>query len=159
AGGVSQEIDPEAVADYFALRYVPGPKTIFKSIRKLPPGCSMTIQAGRAPVIQQYWDVRFEADERVTASTWTDQLHDVTDTAVRLRMIADVPLGAFLSGGVDSGAVVATMARFSNTPVSTFTLGFPEAAFNEMPAARVVAERCRTDHHESIAGPSTVTAI
>ena len=65
-----REIDPEAVADYFALRYVPGPKTIFKSVRKLLPGCSMTIQAGKVPVIQRYWDVRFEADEGVAASTW-----------------------------------------------------------------------------------------
>ena len=156
AGDVSRAIDPEAVADYFALRYVPGPKTIFKSIRKLPPGCWLSVESGKAPVIRRYWDVRFQADEELSETAWVETLRELVDAAVRSRMIADVPLGAFLSGGVDSSTVVATMARLATNPVSTHTVGFTEQAFDETAAARRVAERYGTDHHETILRPDAV---
>jgi asparagine synthase (glutamine-hydrolysing) len=158
AGGVSRDVDPESVADYFALRYVPGPKTIFKAIRKLPPGCWMSVEAGRTPVIRRYWDVRFEVDDDTSEDTWIERLRELVDEAVRSRLAADVPLGAFLSGGVDSSTVVATMARLSQRPVSTHTVGFDEQAFDETAAARRVADRYATDHHESILHPEAVSA-
>jgi len=157
AGGVSRAIDPEAVADYFALRYVPGPKTIFRAIRKLPPGCWMSVESGKSPVIRRYWDVHFAADENPSEGAWVETLRELVDDAVRSRMVADVPLGAFLSGGVDSSTVVATMARLSTIPVSTHTVGFAEQAFDETAAARRVAERYGTDHHESILRPVAVS--
>ena len=157
AGGVPRSIDPEAVADYFALRYVPGPKTIFKAIRKLPPGCWMVVEAGKAPVIRRYWDVRFRADEDVSERAWIETIRERVDDAVRSRLVADVSLGAFLSGGVDSSTVVGTMARLSKGPVSTHTVGFAEQAFDETAAARRVAVRYGTDHHESILRPDAVS--
>jgi asparagine synthase (glutamine-hydrolysing) len=157
AGDVPRAIDPESIADYFALRYVPGAKTIFKAIRKLPPGCWMSVESGRAPVVRRYWDVQFRADEDIPESTWIERLRDLVDDTVRSRMAADVPLGAFLSGGVDSSTVVATMARVSKRPVSTHTVGFAEQAFDETAAARRVAGLYGTDHHESILRPDAVS--
>jgi asparagine synthase (glutamine-hydrolysing) len=159
AGGVSREIDAEAVADYFALRYVPGPKTIFKAVRKLPPGCWMLVESRRAPVIRRYWDVRFEAGEGTTEETWIERLRELIDDAVRTRMVSDVPLGAFLSGGIDSSTVVATMAGLSQSPVATFTIGFAETAFDETAAARIVAKRYATDHHELTVAPDALAVI
>ncbi len=159
AGGVSRAIDSEAVADYFALRYVPGPKSIFASVRKLPPGCWMMVESGASPVVQRYWDVRFEPDHRVAESDWVERLREAIDSAVRSRMVADVPVGAFLSGGIDSATVVATMSRGSTTPVSTFTVGFGDAATDETGAARLTAQRYATDHHETIVGADAVTVV
>lgn len=159
AGNIPRDIDDEAVADYLALRYVPGPKTIYKSVKKLPPGHWMMIEAGKAPVIRRYWDLKFEADLAPTESQWVEEIRAVLDESVRIRMISDVPLGAFLSGGIDSSAVVATMARLSGRPVSTHTIGFRERAYDESAAARIVAEKYKTDHHEEIVDPDALSII
>jgi asparagine synthase (glutamine-hydrolysing) len=145
--GVSREIDPPAVEQYFALGYVAEPRTIFTSVAKLPPGCTLTLRRGRphaAP--RQYWDVRFTLNERIGLPDAIAELDRRLEESVRYRMISDVPLGAFLSGGVDSSAVVATMARISPSPVNTCSISFDEPAFDESSYAQSVANRYGTRH-------------
>ena len=145
---LAREIDPLAVEEYFAYGYIPEPRTIFKNACKLPPGFSLTLTRGRPRALpKQYWDMPFVpvqvADEAAAASELVDRLQE----SIRLRMIADVPLGAFLSGGVDSSAVVAMMATQSKTPVNTCSIGFDDPAFDEVEYAQQVADRYRTHHH------------
>lgn len=146
--GFSREIEPECVEDYFALGYVPEPRCIFRGAFKLPPGESFTLRRGAtrcepAP----YWDVRFTGDNRLSVEQAGEELLERLRESVRLRMIADVPLGAFLSGGVDSSAVVATMAQLSSEPVNTCSIAFDDPAFNESEFAAMVAKRYATNHY------------
>jgi asparagine synthase (glutamine-hydrolysing) len=146
-GGLRREIDPLAVEEYFALGYVAEPRTIFKQARKLSPGHSLTIRRGeplREPV--EYWDVRFTLDNPISAADAQAELVQRLKESVKLRMIAEVPLGAFLSGGVDSSAVVALMAGASSGPVNTCSIGFDDPAFNESAFAQMVADRYKTNH-------------
>jgi asparagine synthase (glutamine-hydrolysing) len=152
-------IDPEAVADYFSLRYVPAPRSIFRQIRKLPPGHVLAVEAGGTPRLRRYWALRFQPDETKTEAQWVEGLRHHLDEAVRIRLMSEVPLGAFLSGGIDSSAVVATMARWSDRPVSTHSIGFSEAAFDETPHARQLAQHCHTDHHEQTIRPDALAVI
>ncbi len=158
-GGVSKEVEPEAVADYFALRYVPAPKTIYRAVRKLPPGHLMVVERGQRPVIRQYWDVRFTPDDSRSEAAWIEELRSLLDESVRIRLMSEVPLGAFLSGGVDSSAVVATMAKFSTTPVSTHTIAFDEAAFDESAAAAELALHAGTSHHVETIRPDALEVL
>jgi asparagine synthase (glutamine-hydrolysing) len=146
-GGLAREIDPYAVEEYFAVGYVPEPRTIFKGAQKLPPAHTLTVKRG-APVPQpvQYWDVAFTLDNRLTDAEACAQLQERLRESVRLRLISEVPLGAFLSGGVDSSAVVATMAGLSDSPVNTCSIAFADPAFDESRYAQMVAERYRTRH-------------
>lgn len=143
-----REIDPECVEDYFALGYVPEPRTIFKGAKKLAPGHTLCLVRGE-PVAEprEYWDVRFTLDNAVRFEDACGELITRLRDAVRIRMVADVPLGAFLSGGVDSGAVVAAMAHLSPEPVNTCSIGFGDPEFNEADHAARVAQRYRTRHH------------
>ncbi len=146
-GGLRRDIDPLAVEEYFALGYVAEPRTIFKQAKKLSPGHSLTIKQGQ-PVPQpvQYWDVRFTLDNPMSDEDAQAELVHRLKESVRLRMIAEVPLGAFLSGGVDSSAVVAVMAGQSQKPVNTCSIGFDDPAFNESEFAQKVADRYHTNH-------------
>jgi asparagine synthase (glutamine-hydrolysing) len=146
-GGLAREIDPYAVEEYFALGYVPEPRTIFKGAQKLPPAHTLTVTRG-APVPQpvEYWDVAFTLDNRLTDDEACAQLQQRLRESVKLRLISEVPLGAFLSGGVDSSAVVATMAGLSDSPVNTCSIAFADPAFDESRYAKMVAERYRTRH-------------
>tara|TARA_R110001583_G_scaffold195457_1_gene373812 strand:- start:13866 stop:15794 length:1929 start_codon:yes stop_codon:yes gene_type:complete len=140
-------IDPLAVEEYFALGYVAEPRTIFLGAKKLGPGESLCIRRGEPiPEPRQYWDVRFSLDNPLSLPDATAELTERLRESVRLRMIAEVPLGAFLSGGVDSSAVVATMAGLSSEPVNTCSIGFDDPKFNETEFAQQVAERYRTHH-------------
>ena len=146
-GGLRRDIDPLAVEEYFALGYVAEPRTIFKQAKKLPPAHTLTIRRGqpvREPV--EYWDVRFTLDNPISDADAQAELVERLRESVRLRMIAEVPLGAFLSGGVDSSAVVATMAGLSQAPVNTCSIGFDDPSFNESEFAKKVADRYRTNH-------------
>lgn len=144
---VSRDIDPPAVEEYFALGYVAEPRTIFTGVAKLPPGCTFTLRRGERPAAPvEYWDVRFTLAERIDLPEAIAELDRRLEESVRLRMIADVPLGAFLSGGVDSSAVVAAMARIDPTPVNTCSMAFDDPAFDESRFAQMVAERYRTRH-------------
>ena len=146
-GGLRRDIDPLAVEEYFALGYVAEPRTIFKQAKKLPPAHSLLIRRGK-PVGQPvaYWDVRFSLDNPISEANAQAELVQRLKESVRLRMIAEVPLGAFLSGGVDSSAVVAMMAGLSAAPVNTCSMAFDDPAFNESEFAQKVADRYHTNH-------------
>ena len=145
--GVKREICPLAVEEYFALGYVAEPRTIFKQASKLSPGHLLAIRRGVAvPPPREYWDVRFTLENPINAEDACEELRARLSESVRLRMIAEVPLGAFLSGGVDSSAVVATMAGLSSVPVNTCSIAFDDPKFNESAFAQLVADRYRTDH-------------
>lgn len=143
-----RDIDPLAVEEYFALGYVAEPRTIFKGALKLEPGHMLTVRRGQPlPPPQPYWDVHFTLDAAITEAEAEEELRRRLDESVKLRMIAEVPLGAFLSGGVDSSAVVASMSRASDAPVNTCSIAFDDPAFNESAFAQMVADRYRTDHY------------
>lgn len=146
-GGLRRDIDPLAVEEYFSLGYVAEPRTIFKQAHKLSPAHTLTIRHGQ-PVGEQiaYWDVRFSLDNPTSEADAQAELVHRLQESVRLRMIAEVPLGAFLSGGVDSSAVVAVMAGLSPDPVNTCSIGFDDPAFNESEFAQKVADRYHTRH-------------
>jgi len=145
----TRDLDPAAVEEYFAYGYVPEPRTIFANAAKLEPGHTLTLtrDAGRAATPVQYWDMRFADSSATRSADMEEELVTRLREAVRIRMIADVPLGAFLSGGVDSSAVVAMMAGLSEESVNTCAISFGDPAFNEAKYAARVAEHCRTDHH------------
>ncbi len=145
---VSDEIDQEALSLYLQYQYVPAPHSIYRGIRKLPPGHAMRVQNGRVTA-WRYWDpVPLAAGPRLAISEAdaTAQLESLLRTAVRGQMIADVPLGAFLSGGIDSTAVVSLMVELSTIPVRTFTVGFDDPRFDESKHASAVAKVLGTDH-------------
>ncbi|MFZ4623802.1 MAG: XrtA/PEP-CTERM system amidotransferase [Rhodoferax sp.] len=141
-------IDPFAVEEYFALGYVADPRCIYSHAHKLPAAHTLMLRHGvPLPAPQPYWDVHFTVNNPITAQDAAHELRARLDQSVKYRMIADVPLGAFLSGGVDSSAVVATMASISSTPVRTCAIGFDVPEFNESAFAQQVAERYHTDHY------------
>ena len=149
---IKRQIDPEALDAYFTFGYVPDPLSIFKGIHKLPPGHYLNFVNGRISV-HEYWDFQFETTEERQEKDYTDELRSLLDESVRLRLISDVPLGAFLSGGIDSSTVVALMARNMDQPVKTFSIGFHEDSYNELEFARLTAKKFGTDHHEFIVTP------
>lgn len=146
-GGLRKDIDPLAVEEYFAMGYVAEPRSIFKQVQKLPPAHTLLIQRGHTPEQPvEYWNVRFTLNNPATLAQAQAELVERLQESIRLRMISEVPLGAFLSGGVDSSAVVALMAGMSNTPVNTCSIGFDETGFDESAFAQAVATRYRTHH-------------
>ena len=146
-GGLANDVDPCAVEEYFALGYVPEPRTIFAAAKKLPPAHTLTVRRGdSAPDPVAYWDPRFSLDNGLTLDDAASELATRLRESVQLRMISEVPLGAFLSGGVDSSAVVASMAMASTEPVNTCSISFSDPAFDESVFARQVADRYRTRH-------------
>lgn len=148
---LDRELDPMAVEDFFALGYVPDPRTIWTSTRKLPPAHRLIFRVGdREPRIERYWDVRFEPDLSLSVEDASHQLRALLTESVKLRMISEVPLGAFLSGGVDSSAVVASMASLSQSPVRTCSIAFDVPEFDESRYASEVARQFRTDHQSEL---------
>lgn len=146
--GFRRDMDDEAVEDYFAYGYVPEPRTIYKTALKMPPGHRLLIRRGQpVPAPEEYWDVPFQAQPTMTLETAQAEFIERFREAVRIRMVAEVPLGAFLSGGVDSSAVVAMMAGLTDQPVKTCSIAFDDPKYDESQYALKVAERYRTDHH------------
>jgi asparagine synthase (glutamine-hydrolysing) len=144
---VARTIDPCAIEEYFSLGYAAEPRTIFSSVKKLAPGHSLVVKRGEAvPEPKEYWDVRFTLDARLALPEAMEELERRLEESVRLRMISEVPLGAFLSGGVDSSAVVAMMSRVSASPVNTCSISFDDPAFDETKFAQTVADRYATRH-------------
>jgi asparagine synthase (glutamine-hydrolysing) len=156
-------LDPLALRLYFQFGYIPDPWSPFLEVKKLPPGGWLRLRGGRPePEMGRYWRLpvpRAEPAPGDTRAAAAARIRELFDEAVRIRMIADVPLGAFLSGGIDSSSVVASMARQSPEPVRTFSIGFDEAGFNELPAARLVAQKYRTEHHEIVVRPDAVGLV
>ncbi len=145
--GVPRELDPRAVEDYFALGYVPDPKTILRGVHKLAPGHTLTARRGAAPCEpREYWDLSFARREAPAADELEGELLERLDEAVRIRLISEVPLGAFLSGGVDSSAVVDSMARALESPVNTCSISFGDPRFDESRYALQVAADLGTNH-------------
>jgi asparagine synthase (glutamine-hydrolysing) len=155
---VRREISDEAVDAYLALGYVPDPLCIFRDIQKLPPGHLLTWRQKRVSV-REYWDFVYEAEEPRTDGEYREELLAALADAVRVRLVADVPLGAFLSGGIDSSTIVALMAQHSGKPVKTFSIGFREDSHNELESARLIARRFGTDHHEFIVTPQVCQSV
>ena len=146
-GGLSRDVDPCAVEEYFALGYVAEPRTIFTSALKLPPAHTLSVRRGQPlPAPTCYWEPRFTLDRVMTEAQAVEELRDLIDQSVAMRLMSEVPLGAFLSGGVDSSAVVASMARFSSEPVNTCSIAFADPAFDESKYAESVAKRYHTNH-------------
>jgi asparagine synthase (glutamine-hydrolysing) len=142
-----KEIDPCAVEEYFAYGYVPEPRSIFKKVFKLPPACTLTVRRGdRFPEPKEYWDIPFQTGPILTEDDAQQELIARLREAVKVRLISEVPLGAFLSGGVDSSAVVAMMAGLSSEPVNTCSISFGDPAYNESAYAQQIATRYATRH-------------
>jgi len=157
---VARDLDLEALGQYLTFHYVPAPRTIFRCIRKLPPASTLVLSLdGGEPVISRYWRLRFAPEPRVTEREWIERLRAELADAVRCHMISDVPIGAFLSGGVDSSTVVALMAQASSAPIRTFSIGFDEADFDELAFARQVAARYGTDHYEMVVKPNALEVL
>src|SRR5262249_14151008 len=134
-------------------------ESIVAGVHKLAPGHILTATTSGGIRVSQYWDLRFEPDYSKTEDQFIDELRAQLTEAVQLRMISEVPLGAFLSGGIDSSSVVATMARLSSRPVKTFSIGFVEPEFNELQYARDVARHFETDHHDLVIEPDVLGLI
>ena len=163
--GFGNEIDQGALADYLRLNYVPAPNCIYKGLNKLEPGTKVRLDGTNKPEISQYWSLRDVAVRggreplSLRDDDAIDQLDDLLKDAVGRRMLADVPLGAFLSGGIDSSLVVALMQAQSERPVKTFTIGFEEKAFNEAKFAKTIARHLGTEHHELYVSPQDAMDI
>ena len=163
--GFAGEIDRDALLLYLRFGYVPAPRSIYRGIAKLPQGTMATVRQGEAPQIEPYWQARQVAEEGLAnrldlpVAEAEEELDALLRDAVRRRMIADVPLGALLSGGVDSSVVVALMQAQSARPVQTFTIGFFESAYNEAEAAKAVADHLGTDHTELYVTPEQAQAV
>ena len=153
------ELNSEALLQYFYLGYIPDPQTAFRRIQQLPPGHLLEFAKGDVQV-RQYWDLpQYGTHSPASEEECLEELERRLAEAVRIRLISDVPLGALLSGGIDSSTVVALMARASSRPVKTFSIGFRHADFNEAPYAKKVAERFATEHHELILEPDVVETV
>lgn len=158
ADGISRAIDNEALSDYFSFGYVPAPKTIYRSVRKLLPGHYLIASETELSEIA-YWNLSFSEVENRSEEEWAELLRHQICEATRVRLMSDVPLGAFLSGGVDSSSIVAMMTHLMKRPVTTCSIGFEEEKYNEAAFARQVAEKFRSDHHEEIVRPSALEVL
>lgn len=156
--GVDRQVDPQAVDEYLTYQYVPHPRTIFRGISKLPPAHYGVYADGRW-MTQQYWQPDFNYQSTRPLAELTQEVRETVTSAVEMRLEADVPLGAFLSGGVDSALVVGLMQQLSQQRVKTFSIGFPEKEFDETAAAREVATRLGTEHHEFRVEPQCIDVI
>lgn len=155
---VPREMNPPALINYLPYGYVPDPETMFKDIYKLPPGHTLTYKSGQLD-IKKYWDVVYKSEKIQSEEFYIERLIEILSEAVKIRMISEVPLGAFLSGGIDSSMVVALMSKYSSGPVKTFSIGFENQKYNELSYASMVATKYGTDHHEEIVNPDAESII
>jgi len=160
--GIAAGLDPAALSTYLNLGYVAAPHSMFRGIAKLPPATVLSIEDGRVEE-RRYWRMPDATDQRTSEREWIERLRARLEESVRMQMVSDVPIGAFLSGGIDSSAVVGYMAAHSDRPIRTYAIGFKGAAaeeyYNELPYARRVAELFRTDHHEIVVRPDVVALL
>jgi asparagine synthase (glutamine-hydrolysing) len=158
--GVSREIDPEALSRFFTFEYVPAPDSIFTAIKKIPPGHLMTVRDGKTD-IRRYWDVHY-SETKIAARPEAEYIEEIAARlreSVRLRLLSDVPLGVFLSGGIDSSAVTALMSETAGGRVKSFSIGFKEKTFDELDYARIVADRFGTEHTEFVVDSGQVAGL
>ena len=164
AGGVAPDIDRQTLHDYLTLGYVPDPASIFRGVRQVPPAHVLVAEVGEGGGrvrTSRYWHLRGHVvpEERRSEAEWRDELLRTLRSAVESHLMSDVPLGVFLSGGLDSGTIVALMHELGVHPIRTFTIGFGEKSFSELALARAVAERYGTEHHELIVKPDAGTLL
>ncbi|HTM11112.1 MAG TPA: asparagine synthase (glutamine-hydrolyzing) [Verrucomicrobiae bacterium] len=146
--------------DYLlSSQYTPATESLIEGVHKLEAGHILIAGPGRRPTVQRYWDVCFEPDYNHDEEYFVERLRELLLESVRLRLVSDVPLGAFLSGGIDSSSVVAMMTRLASAPVKTFSIGFKEVRYNELAHARIVAERFGTEHHELVLEPDALALM
>lgn len=158
APGLPRAIDPEALSDYLAYMSVPAPRTIYRAVRKVPPA-HVVIADRRGIEVRSYWQLDYTPKREISEQDAAMRVRELLTAAVKRRLMSEVPLGAFLSGGVDSSAVVAVMASLSDQPVRTFSIGFDDAPYNELPHARRIAQRFGCVHEEFIVRPDAVEIL
>src|SRR5215813_9439570 len=153
ARAIRPELNYDALADYAANRYTSGQETLFHGVKRLPPGHTLTWREGEIEV-DRYWDLRFKKpEERLSEAQYVAQFGELFRECVKSHLMADAPLGMFLSGGIDSSAIAAVMSRFAREPIKTFSVAFAERDANELEYARAVARAFKTDHHEIVVSP------
>jgi len=158
-GASPRVVDPTALHHYLTFQYVPAPWAIFQDIRKLKPGHMLICEDGRLTE-RAYWTLSYRKTGHARSEAdYREQFLALLRESTRLRLMSDVPLGAFLSGGMDSSTVVALMSQLTTQPVKTFSIGFKEDTYNELPYARQVAHQYRTDHHEFVVEPSAIDIL
>ncbi len=155
---ISREVNIESLHHYLTYQYVPPPETMFVGIKKLPPAHILIWEKGKIN-IERYWNLNYQNKIQLSEEEYCERILNLLTEAVKIRMISDVPLGAFLSGGIDSSAIVALMSRLSSQPVKTFSIGFEEESFNELKYARRIAKMFATDHHEYIVKPDALEVL
>lgn len=158
---VPREVDLQSLDEYLGLGYVPAPFTMLKGIEKVLPGHYLRIESSGTISDQEYWDVGFDHTDHHSEEEWVERVRAKFLESVRIRLISDVPLGAFLSGGIDSSAIVGAMAQIVSKPVNTYSIGFggSDSFYNELPYARIVAEKYHTEHHEIIVEPNVAELL
>ena len=156
---LKRNLDYSAIHHYLTYQYVPSPLSIFKDIKKLPPAHVLIYEGGDL-TIKRYWSLSYQKKLHLSSvGEYGEQFRDLFQEAVKIRLRSDVPLGAFLSGGIDSSLVVAVMSRLMNQPVKTFSIGFEEEGYDEVAFARIIAEKYETDHHEFTVKPDAVSIL
>jgi asparagine synthase (glutamine-hydrolysing) len=156
---VDRRINWNALPHLLAYGTTPPGESIVEGIHKLEPGHRLRLDPKREPVIERYWELQFQPDGRRSEADTVEELRAKLNESIRYHMVSDVPVGAFLSGGIDSSSVVASMAAMTATRIKTCSIGFREQEFNELPYARLVAERFGTDHHELVLEPDVVELL
>jgi asparagine synthase (glutamine-hydrolysing) len=158
--GWCDELDLTALHHYLSLGYVPAPGSIFTHVRKLEPGCQITIEAGGRKIERRYWQLRFSPSARTRSDDeYAEEVLGALRAAVKSHLLSDVPVGVFLSGGVDSSGLVGLMSEIAGQRIHTFSVGFEEKSFNELDLARKVAQRYGTEHHEIVVRPDAVRIL
>jgi asparagine synthase (glutamine-hydrolysing) len=156
---VPRRPDLQALHDFLTFDYIPGDQTAFEGIREVPPAYRMTVDTTGCARMERYWDPPFDTDDSITEAMAIDRARVLMDRAVERQLVSDVPIGVMLSGGIDSSALVALMSRHVSEPVHTYSVGFEDESFNELPYARIVAEKFRTVRREVIVTPDRVRAV
>jgi len=156
---ISRGINYRAIDFFFTFQYIPSPMTGYKSISKLPPGHFMIVKDGLIKKVVCYWDLPAEKREKIGYYEACERLRSIFLEATKIRMISDVPIGAFLSGGIDSSLTVAAMSTFSDEPIKTYSIGFEDESYNELPYARQIANKYGTDHNEMIVKPRAIDIL
>jgi len=161
SGSIDKTLSYEALDSYFAFGYITSDLSIYKNIKKLQPAhyLQLSFKNNVSIEIKRYWEIEFNINSKKTEAQWKEEIEASLSEAVKLHMIADVPLGAFLSGGIDSSSVVAMMAKHSTQPIKTFSIGFKETQFNELEFAREVAKKYNCEHHEQIIEPESISLL
>jgi len=161
SSNIEKTISLSSLDYYFAYGYSKREHTIYENIKKLKPGSYFYLNPNKPKElnIKTYWQIDFQPDYSKNENYWKEKIYETLDAAVKMRMISDVPLGAFLSGGVDSSTVVALMAQNSDKAIKTFSIGFKEEKYNELQYARLLAKKYNTDHHELIVEPESIDLL